>query len=195
MMDQLLQVVATILASIILMICHELTKAIVYNHMTKPNIQRGKNNIFKLYQYIDPIGLIFCITSNCGFSRPYMYRIKDKKINFCIGLAGFSVLLCLFIGSIVAFRTLYAPDAVIIESDFLLYLIKSFCLISCGMLIVNLFPIATFDMGLIIAGKSPMKYYSILKNDHLIKMILLLTLILGIIPVMGGNIVYLLVTL
>lgn len=52
--------------------------------------------------------------------------------------------------------------------------------------VVNLFPVSTFDMGLVVAGASPQNYLGIIKADSSIKLILMLVFILNLI-----NMVYL----
>ena len=52
--------------------------------------------------------------------------------------------------------------------------------ISIGMFLINLFPIATFDMGLIIASRSSDKFYFIISNDYFIKVFLILFMLFNI---------------
>jgi hypothetical protein len=124
-----------------------------------------------------------------GFSKPYMYRIKDKKTNFILGIAGFTSLAMIFTASVLILRFgigmnpefTYAPN--IGMADFIFQCIMVYmALLSLSMFIVNLFPVSTFDMGLCIAGKSPNKFFAIIRNDYLIKMILFFAIILPIIP-------------
>lgn len=68
-------------------------------------------------------------------------------------------------------------------------LLRNMYIISINMLIVNLFPVSTFDMGLLIAGRSPSKYFSIIRNDFLIKILLILSILFGIIPTLGNLVV------
>jgi hypothetical protein len=190
MKKQFLYFLATIVASCIVMILHEFPKSIIYNKMAKPNNKDGNRHIYKFYQYIDPIGLVLSVTSLSGFSRPYMYRVKDKKTNTILGITGFISLICMILFGVGTYNLLYAGAfQQNIDPGFLYYLMESFILISCGMLIVNLFPISTFDMGLLIAGRSPITYFTIIKNDYFIKMILLLFIIMNIISTLSLYIV------
>lgn len=201
MIDKLLDVAAFILAAIVVMVIHELVKTIVFSVFYK---SKGyKVQAWKLYQYIDPIGLIFCITTNAGFSKPYMLRIKEKRTNFLLGIVGFSTLLIVFISSMTTFISLYQNNFIIksdgsiflnnngFASDLLYYI----CISSLGMFLVNLYPISTFNMGLLIAGKSPSKYFSIIKNDFLIKMILIISLFTGVISTLIEMILRLFITI
>gem|GEM_PF-6754612 len=61
------------------------------------------------------------------------------------------------------------------------YIIVYMAILSFSMFIVNLFPVSTFDMGLCIAGKSPNKFFSIIRNDYVIKLILFFAIILEIV--------------
>lgn len=201
MINKLIDIAILMLAGTLIMIVHELVKAIVYSILSSS--KDNKIHIWKLFQYIDPIGLIFCITSFAGFSKPYMYRIKEKRINFILGLVGFLTLLLIFLASISTFVYFNGQNFISeangsininIHSvqDILLYYL-SIC--SLGMFIVNLFPISTFDMGLLIAGKSPSKYFSIIKNDLLIKMILIISILANVVVTLIGIIFHIFITI
>lgn len=196
MIEQLIGIGMAIITGILVMILHELPKSIIYNHLG----EKKYKGIWKVYQYIDPIGLVFCITAYAGFSRPFMYRIKEKRINLILGITGFLSLVTIFIASIVVLRFQYSTKLgegpVQFESyiGFLnFYFWASSAKISLGMILVNLFPVSTFDLGLIIAGKSPSKYFAIIRSDYFIKMILILSVMLGLISMISNNVIGLLV--
>lgn len=198
---QLLEIVISILAGIIIMIFHELPKSILFlllhKKQEKTEVQGGiqeKNStewvdILKVKNYIDPIGLLLCVVTYGGFSKPYMYRIRRQKTNFILGITGFCSLLLLFFISIRALQLCFNIEILtqgptieggyksIIAQLFWIYM----ALFSFGMFVINLFPVSVFDMGLIIAGKSPSKYFAIIKNDSLIKLMILLALVLGMV--------------
>jgi hypothetical protein len=187
MLKQLSQLLVLTLASMLVMIFHEFPKAYVYNKMQRQNGSQNKNNIYSLQQYIDPIGLIFCVTNLAGFSKPYMYRINDKKINKILGITGMISLIITFLISIsiINMTHITLEMDLIEELSYIDMLIQSFLLyvatVSIGMLVVNLFPIATFDMGLLIASKSSTKFFSFIRKDYIIKMILIIAILFGII--------------
>lgn len=188
MKEQLLQLVALSLASVTVMILHELPKAILYHYMNKNSYRRS--NMFKIVHYIDPIGLILCITTLTGFSKPYMYRIKKRKTNLLLGITGFITLFTIFLLSITIWKNCYPMGETYTYSTIIEWTLKNFpnyflqfmAAISINMFFVNLIPISTFDIGLIIAGKSPGKYFSLIRNDYFIKVILILTVVFRVIP-------------
>lgn len=190
---QLIKILAALIAGAIVMILHELPKSVLFTRLnslqsTENKFNEHKFNIYKVFQYIDPIGIILCVVNQVGFSRPYMFRIKDRKTNFILGITGFISLLFIFLMSMGMLKY-----GIGMSSDFsysetlgtmdLLYqcIILYIALISFSMIIVNLFPVSIFDMGLIIAGKSPRTYFSIIKLDYVIKIILLIAIILQLI--------------
>ncbi|BCN31394.1 hypothetical protein [Anaeromicropila herbilytica] len=202
MEQKLIGLIASIIAACIIMMLHELIKAMVYNVQNKEQSPQSKRNIYKIHHYIDPIGLILCVTTSTGFSKPYMYRIKDKRTNFRLGIAGFVTLLAIFGISLFIYKSNYPQGAFAYDInnrvDFFVkyfwYALNSmFVLLSMTMIIVNLFPVSTFDMGLLIAGKSPSKYFSIIKNDQYIKAILILTIIFDIIRAVSFSVINLFV--
>jgi hypothetical protein len=180
---QLIRLLSSIIAGIIVMILHEFPKAVIYNRLSPYQDLKRKKNIFKLHHYIDPIGILLCITNQAGFSKPYMYRIKDKKTNMILGITGLASLIATFVISIIILRLGFHLDSsLLIQNMSMVELILQFvvvyiALISISMFFVNLFPVSTFDMGLCIAGVSPKKYYLIIKNDYFIKMMLVLIIL------------------
>jgi hypothetical protein len=181
---QLIRLFAAFIAGGIVMILHEFPKAFVYNRLNPTQDHNRRSNIYKLHHYIDPIGLILCITNQAGFSKPYMYRIKDRKTNLILGITGLISLLIVFIASIAVLRfgiginsNLNYSETLNIFELVLQFIIVYIALISISMFIVNLFPISTFDMGLCIAGRSPSKYFVIIRNDYFIKMVLILVIL------------------
>lgn len=203
MKEQILQLVTLTIAGIIVMILHELPKSIIYNFINKNQSQTTRRNIYKVIHYIDPIGLILCITTYTGFSKPYMYRIKEKKTNLILGVTGLISLLIIFLASITIWKIYfpigdtfsYTTTVEWAVKNFPNYLFQFISLISINMLLVNLIPISTFDLGLIIAGKSPSKYFSIIRNDYLIKMILVLVIVFRVIPSITNFIIQLFIVL
>lgn len=199
MISQLLNLLALVMASCAVMILHELPKAILFFLMDKR--KHMAREVMRLYQYIDPVGLIFCVAGYSGFSKSYIFHVKDKKKNIILGITGLAALFLLFTAGVLGckygFKSisyfLVLNDAKAMIFHVYPYLMCQYiAIISLGMFIVNLFPAAAFDMGLIIGGVSPEKYFSILRNDYFIKMILILAMILGIIRTMCLNGFYLL---
>lgn len=185
---QLLRLFSALIAGALVMILHEFPKAYLFNKLNPNQDPKRKVHIYKLHQYIDPIGLLLCVTNQAGFSKPYMYRIKDRRTNRVLGITGFVTLLLLFFGSVALIRfrfgirsELYYPENISFFELMLQFILVYIALISISMFLVNLFPISTFDMGLCIAGVSPARYFVIIHNDYFIKMILLLVIMFNFI--------------
>lgn len=184
-----------IFAGMFVMILHELPKTIVYYMSEKKESRSSLLYALKFQHYIDPIGLILSIVAYSGFSKPYMYRIKNKKMNLKLGITGFvSLVITFIISSLIlkyyfgiefgegGFYYLYKAD--LIRKTVMMFFFNV-AFMSCGMFLVNLFPIATFDMGNIIAGISPVKFYEYLCKDYVMKLIFILIVIFGVIQEMA----------
>ena len=188
MVNQLIQLLLLAIASAIVMILHELPKAMIYANTYNKVNKTYRKNILALYQYIDPIGIIFCVTQMAGFSKPYVYRLNDKKLNKTLGIAGFASLLLNFFISMILLNLMgihfddLSTESIGLANNLIFSFITYLAAISMGMLLVNLFPIATFDMGMLIASQSSDMYYSIIKNDYLIKTIIILCMLLKVFP-------------
>ncbi len=195
MEKQLMDLGTAIVAAFIVMIIHELPKAIVFYYMDNSSKTHSIRQAFRVQHYIDPIGFIFCIATHGGFSKPYMYRIKNKKINITLGITGYLSLILVFTFSVFALNHFFGVTYSNGEfhylatmqswSVILMHLCFNLAFMSSGMFFVNLFPIATFDMGNMIAGISPMKFFEYLRKDYFMKIILMFALILGFIASIG----------
>lgn len=178
MKEQMIGLGAMLLAACLVMIVHELAKSVVFVLRSKST--QDKLEIFRIYQYIDPIGLLFCLYGFAGFSKPYMYRMRDRRTNFYVGLTGFVTLFALAAAGLVLCKNTSSLPVFVLA--------QYVSVLSIGMFFVNLFPISVFDLGLILAGVAPDKFFSIIRNDYIIKMLLILTVILGMMRSFSANI-------
>lgn len=180
-----------LLAAAVLMVLHEGIKVLAYAAY-KGKEAKWKASPWKFWRYIDPVGLILSLTSAAPVSKPFFFRIYDKKTNRILGFSGFLLLIAVFVGSMSVLCFFYGGMEGLTRLEiagwwqkvpplFFQYL----ALMSFGMLAANLFPISTFDMGLVIAGYSSKAYLNIVKADGVIKMILLLALLLDMVRYAG----------
>ena len=192
---QLLEVAASILAAILIMILHEVPKSLLFlfrrrsEETTKEEKNKWKwSSAFLVHHYIDPIGLILCITTFGGFSKPYMFRIRDRKTNCMLGILGFFDLFSIYVFSMCVLFWKYH----VVEPDDMGHIVGNigYCfgklfwiymgILSLGILFINLFPISVFDMGLIIAGKSPRAYLMMIQKDSFVKIVVLFVMAIGV---------------
>lgn len=183
-MEYIIEIGAFLVASALAMILHELPKSIMYVLTGRHCKAEDKWRIFKLHQYIDPIGLILFLTCRAGCSRPYPYRLKEKDTNIAIGLTGFLTLVIMLMGSCTFYHFILGYLPAVIASDAITFGIKTlwfFMYASAALLIVNLFPMVSSDIFLLIIAAAPSTLIPLMKNDALIKGILLICIILGVI--------------
>ena len=184
---QIMEIGIAVLVAGIVMVLHEFPKSLFFFCCAPAEEKRKlRGKIFKLHQYIDPVGLLLSVTSCAGFSKPFMFRVRSQKKNLMMGISGFCVLIFLFLSAVYMLRTKYGLVALqvdeiglwqIAEQLFWIYL----AILSGSMFLVNLFPVSVFDMGLLIAGTSASRYFRIVQMDTVIKIILLLAIALDII--------------
>lgn len=181
-MTNIIAIVAVLLAGMILMICHEISKELMYNFLNKT--RKLDKKIFRIYQYIDPIGLLFCLILNTGFSKPYTQVIRGKKENLLTAITGYCTLF--FLTALGLFASRIFNQFSFIQYTywkFFIYMfLQAISVLGASMFLVNLYPLPTFNMGLIIAGKSPPKYVTLLYSDYKIKCLFIMFLIIRIIP-------------
>lgn len=202
MKELLLECVICLCVAAFLMVVHELAKSIVYmliQHI-KGNKRRYTHSIWALQHYIDPVGLLLAVAGSVTFSKPFMFRIQEKKTNRILGFTGFLVLIVCFASSVLAlrFHVLGASGLETLQghgfvAKAAVLTIQYIAILSFGMIVANLFPVSTFDMGLIIAGFSAQKYLNIIKMDAIIKTIFIITVIIGLIQYGGYRLLEMLV--
>lgn len=192
---QIVELVMAILAAAIIMVLHEFPKAVYY--CISSEIRTSKDwwkKIICLHRYIDPIGMVLAVVSYAGFSKPLMFRVQNQKKNFRMGIIGFLCLLVTCFFSVAVLKYYYGMQnlsvtvtgfSAITAELFWIYMAA----LSAGMFLINLFPVSIFDMGLCIAGVSSRHYLGIIKNDMLIKVILMLAIAMGVIRYFAFGIV------
>jgi len=185
-------------AAAVLMVVHELSKAMVYMGIRRhrKNSRKYSHSIWEVHRYLDPVGIILSVTSGVAFSRPFMFRIQDKKINRVLGITGFLVILLCFFCSMTALKChvfgvsgLKTLEGQGLFAKVITLFIQYIAIISFGMFCTNLFPVSTFDMGLLIAGYSSQKYLGIIKMDAVIKVIFMVTVFLDLINYGGYRLI------
>lgn len=181
--------IAKIIAACIVMSMHELAKAKVYCIIngTKLGIILKKNNSFT--QYIDPVGLLLFVFCNAGFSKTTIFYFKDKRTNSNLGIFGLLTLIIMFFFfsgiSRIMLYTNWSEISISSVAYYFAYFLNSLAfrlsLFSLSAFLVNLFPLASLDMGLIIAGKSVEHFLNLLKIDYVIKTIILVSICIGVV--------------
>lgn len=184
---KVLELAVSVFVILFLMILHEFPKTVCcWFLLEKENGKHGMPKMFHLHKYLDPIGGILGVVAYAGFSKPYMFRLRSPKKNLLIGSIGILVLLGIFSVSICVLKNENISQNIILTGESLqTVLIQLFwiymAILSGGMLLVNLFPVSVFDMGLLIAGCSARHYLGIIKNDMIIKSVLLFSMAIGLI--------------
>lgn len=185
-------------AAAVLMVVHELSKAVVYMGIQchRKNSRTYSHSIWEVHRYLDPVGIILSVTSSVAFSRPFMFRIQDKKVNRILGITGFFVIILCFGASMAALKChvfgvsgLQTLEGQGTAAKIITLFIQYIAIVSFGMFCTNLFPVSTFDMGLLIAGCSSQKYLGIIKMDAVIKVIFMVTVFLDLIHYGGYRLI------
>jgi hypothetical protein len=188
--EKLMLLVASLCAGIFVMILHEIPKAMLYRRLKhrygKEEDKKFENRINPVH-FVDPIGLIFCVIYGIGFSKPYYYRMKEKKWNQWLGITGLLSLMLQFFIAVAILKFGFHMNASLtlegefsIYFEFLMYFLSSYAIISIGMLITNLFPLISSDISLLVAANQPVKFVTLLRSDYMIKMVWMFLLLFGI---------------
>ncbi len=198
MEELIIEFIICVAAAAVLMVVHELSKAMVYMGIQRrrKNSRKYSHSIWEVHRYLDPVGIILSVTSGVAFSRPFMFRIQDKRINRILGITGFLVIILCFLSSMAALRChvfgvsgMETLEGQGFTAKIITLFIQYIAIVSFGMFCTNLFPVSTFDMGLLIAGYSSQKYLGIIKMDAVIKVIFMVTVFLDLINYGGYRLI------
>ena len=188
-MTSLIYTTLSLVAAIIVMIVHEIPKSIAYLYLNPLQKMQNRKSIFKLRQYIDPIGLILFVTTGAGFSKPFAYRIKDKKTNLILGVCGFCtniICILILISMYIIFNSTLDNNII---NVYLLTFIVILLKLNISMLLINLLPITPFDMSHIIASKSPSTYFKIYQYEKNLQLLMLVLMWMGFLDIASNVIV------
>lgn len=199
-MEYGLEIAAILMATAWVMMLHELPKSIMYIITGRHCQKEDKYKIFRIFQYIDPIGLILFLLCHAGASRPYPYRLKERDTNIAIGMTGFLTLAIMIVASVALYNYLLMNYPVFynvgVDQPLMYVIIKMswyFMYASIALFIVNLFPIATSDIFLLIVAVAPGKLMKLLKYDSIFKIALLMCMIFNYIQrwaMIGMELIY-----
>ena len=176
------------ITSALIMMLHEFPKSLIFAIRSQVGLKEHLS-VFRIWRYIDPIGMVFSVLFYAPISRPYMFRVSKKETNFLLGCTGFLTLFLIYGLSIFVLRYEYGGlsgieqmpvDKITLHLIFAVFW-QYVALLSAGMIITNLFPVSTFDLGLLVARISPHGFFWIIKADGLVKMILLLAMLLHLV--------------
>lgn len=181
--------IAKIIAACFVMSSHEHVKIQVYYIINKKSAGIYPKSNRRLWKYIDPVGMLLFIFCNAGFSKSTTFFLKDKRTSLYLGLYGIlSQLIMFFLFCGIArimlntsWLQLTGNSMVAYFVYFLNSLVFRLALFSLSSVLVNLFPMSAFDMGLLLTGKSMENFFKILKMDSFVKTLVLVSICIGLI--------------
>lgn len=181
------------IAAILVMVIHELSKTFVHALFQKHSEEKTKiTGIFKIWRYIDPIGLIFAITNYGIFSKQYPLMIKKKSEAILIGITGFLSLMMTTTISVFLYKVfrLFNPVSVNYLSlgyikAFIPSLLEFTVCHSVILFVVNLFPLPSFDISLILAGTKQSYFLTIKKYEIIAKLVFMLFIMTKLFYIIG----------
>ena len=184
MKEKLLLIACTMAAAACVMVLHEFAKAFAFFCTGKR--KKKLVSLFQFHRYIDPIGMIFSLTSLSAFSKPSGYMVGGKKSNAAVGFAGFGSLALMILGGIIFYRSYFSDftyDGVFtpLGTRLLYYFTYYFVILAISMFLINFFPVSTFDISMLIAAYVPERYFGLIYADALTKSVLLVSILFGLI--------------
>lgn len=183
--EKLLIVLIYIIAAMCVMIIHEFVKSVIYYiYVKREEPHQSTKGIFNIFRYIDPIGVIFSAARVGIFSKQYPYLIKSRKVAVSIGIAGYSSMVLTFLSSIMGYKLSYVSnphlDEVGFSSMFFHYFWMCMAFFSLMMMIINFFPIVSFDITLILGACARSVYMYVKMHDRIFKGLFLILSFFGV---------------
>ena len=191
---KLVDLLAAILMGMAVMITQELPKSLAYLQLNPLQRMQNRKSVYNLKQYIDPIGLIFFVTTSTGFSKPFAYRIKDKKTNRVLAIVGFAsniIFALFFIGLFRAYSISLMGTSmyeITLLQEFILRLFFLGALFNVTMFLVNLLPITPFNMSSLLASVNPSAYFRIYQYEKMFQFLMIILIIMDVFTVIGLSI-------
>lgn len=185
-MNKLIYIVITLVSGILLMIIHELPKNIAYYIIRCKEGKKKPKNLFYFWKNIDPVGIITTIAMYTPFSKQYKYTISNKKTSLTLGITGLTTLIITQISSIVVLKIFFKDyllqqDIVTQGTNYYIYLVVlNFSILCMTMILVNLFPVTCFDMGLILLGSNSKHRGTVIVFDGILKLIFFFMVVLRV---------------
>ena len=193
-MEWMIQMVAAISAAALVMVLHELPKAIVYHITSRRKIPIG--SVFHISQYVDFVGVLCCVATGAGFSKPYRYKIETKRQAFVIGITGLGSCLVAFLSFMLLYQHCYEGVRIQemlftegVRMQFTYWFLALSVVYSLSMFFMNLLPLTMFDMGLLVASASVTSYIMMIRHDMMMKLLLYAVLLLQLFPILTIHIV------
>lgn len=192
-MEFLIYSVINLICGVIVMIVHELPKAIAAHFLTHPLHKRNHIKWVKPAKYIDPIGLILFTVSGgvsmmgMGWQKPYEYN-PNKLIN-----KHKSLLPIMLTGqlSTLAFMAFMMPiwnmSFSIAMNPYITYFFRELVIFNFMLFLVNMLPVPPLDMGYMIFAYSPNTYFKLLQNKRYIHSAFILVVAIGILESFGAT--------
>ncbi len=180
--------IAKVIALVLVLYIYYISKAIIAYSLGDKSTRIKEAITFNIFKALEPIGLILFFTMNCGWAKPinisFMYMKDRKKATYLIYILP-NVILFLFgillvttvnmVGNVLPFGlTVYYFNFV---SQFVFY--------TCTYMILNLLPVAPFDMYSILTkvGKPNVRMY-LSNNEKIFQMVFIFILFFGLLNVL-----------
>jgi len=185
MIDMIMNIIISIIAAMIVMIVHELSKYYFSLSIVHPIHRKRMDLKINPLQYIDPVGLILFVFSGVGWQKPGEYnpnRFKDKEKSLLVltlvGMAANVILLLAMIPIFIYFKT--APTEV---GSYLAVFFYKLIRFSFTIIVINLLPMPPFDMAKIIYSINIEFYFKLIQNERIIQAVFILLIAFNIISV------------
>jgi len=186
-MELIIKLSINFLCGILVMMIHELPKALVAHFLTHP---LHKKRWVSPLKYIDRIGLaLFTVSfAGIGWQKPYTYNpnrlINKQKSLLPIMLAGQLASLSTTLLILPLWREMIYAGV----NSYGVFIANKLMFFSFIIFIINLFPLPPFDMSQILYAYSPSTYAKLFQNQRYLLAAFFLLVILGVIELLGVNI-------
>lgn len=186
MIDMTINIIISIIAGVIVMLVHEVSKYYFSLTLLHPIHRKRQDMKINLLKYIDPVGLIIFVFSGIGWQKPGDYnpsRFKEKEKGLLVlSIVGFAASALLIVAMIPIFLYFYRSD--IIFAKYFSIFVYKLIYFSFALIVVNLLPMPPFNMAKIIYALNPNFYFKLIQNERIIQAVFILMIAFGLINIL-----------
>ena len=186
MIDMTINIIISILAGVIVVLVHEVSKYYFSLTLLHPIHRKRKDTKINFLKYIDPVGLIIFVFSGIGWQKPGEYnpaRFKEKEKGLLVlSLVGFAASTLLIVAMIPLAMYLYKAE--LLFGNYIFIFVYKLIYFSFALIVINLLPIPPLNMAKIIYALNPNFYFKLIQNERVIQAGFILMIAFGLLNIL-----------
>ncbi len=179
---------AKVFALVIVLYIYYISKAIIAYNLGDKSTRIKEAITFNIFKALEPVGLILFFVMNCGWAKPinisYLYMKDRKKATYLIHILPNVIIFLVGVLLVTTVNILGGVLPVGFKVHYFTF-VTQYVFYSCTYIILNLIPVAPFDMYSVLTkvGKPNTRMY-LSNNEKIFQMVFIFILFFGILNVL-----------